>query len=150
MLQTILTLKNHRKAANKQSCFSYCTSLVFIFYGEKQVKQFYWTKLTAREPGNFLENDSVYSCVWGLAINGRPLEKGWTFCKRPIFTHFYDLMAWIDWVFKRSFIKHFLRQITHLVEQFLSPVFLRKYCLLMTLLPNFLVNFLRIFLIRSI
>ena len=28
----------------------------------------------------------------------------------------------------------------------LSPVFLRKYCLLMTLLPDFLVNFLEIFL----
>ena len=28
----------------------------------------------------------------------------------------------------------------------LSPVFLREYCLLMTLLPNFLVNFLGVFL----
>ena len=31
-----------------------------------------------------------------------------------------------------------------------SPVFLRKYCLLMTLLPNFLVNILGIFLIGPI
>ena len=36
------------------------------------------------------------------------------------------------------------------VSSDLSPVLLRKYCLLMTLLPNFLVNFLGIFLIRSI
>ena len=35
-------------------------------------------------------------------------------------------------------------------EHHLSPVFLLKYCLLMTLLPNFIVNFLGIFLIGSI